>query len=298
MTVMVGRTAWQQYQQEEEDQASRPPLNSGWPQEMSEECSPLIPDSIKTSKAKLTIARSGSVFTTQDLVLSVGLEVLVILSGAVQFHMAACHEEQIGNGVAGSCTHPIARSLFGDQLGSWMSDPTRAYLLKRIAGFIPLFACLMTSVYFGRQTRKAAHWRLSDIVSYQVMAVATGLFAGLVGVGGGLIFAPFFLLMGMDPSAAVATSSTCVLFTSSSTTFQYLLTDRVVMSLAIVYGLVTTVASYMGTSLVHTLQDTFKGRRSYVTGIVVLAVALSALLAMYKVYAILSEPPAAVPVSP
>ena len=51
-------------------------------------------------------------------------------------------------------------------------------------------------------------------------------FAGLVGIGGqeikvaglhgarlcagGLIFSPFFLLMGVDPSVAVATSSTCV----------------------------------------------------------------------------------------
>merc|ERR1740121_1789970 len=100
-----------------------------------------------------------------------------------------------------------------------------------------------------------------DILSYQVMAVSTGLLAGLVGVGGGLIFSPF-LVMGMDPSVAVATSSTCVLFTSSSTTIQYLFTDRAIMSLAFVYGMITLVASWMGTSLVHQLQDRFKGQQS------------------------------------
>ncbi len=38
----------------------------------------------------------------------------------------------------------------------------------------------------------------------------------------GLIFSPYFLLMGIEPATAVATSSTCVIFTSSSTTFQLL----------------------------------------------------------------------------
>merc|ERR1711972_293185 len=88
-------------------------------------------------------------------------------------------------------------------------------------------------------------------------ALLTGLMGGLVGVGGGLIFSPFFLLMGMEPSVAVATSSTCVLFTSSSTTMQYMFTDRIMMALSLVYGIVTLVASYIGSTLVHTLQDSF-----------------------------------------
>merc|ERR1719270_1174579 len=116
---------------------------------------------------------------------------------------------------------------------------------------------------------RSKQWRLGDVISYQFMGVFTGCFAGLVGVGGGLVFSPFFLVMGMDPAASVATSSTCVLFTSSSTTMQYLLTDRVIMSLALVYGLTCSVASYAGTSLVHILQDQFNGRKSYVTMIVV-----------------------------
>merc|ERR1719270_1455785 len=116
---------------------------------------------------------------------------------------------------------------------------------------------------------RSKQWRLGDVAQYQGMALFTGCFAGLVGVGGGLIFSPFFLVMGMDPAAAVATSSTCVLFTSSSTTAQYLLTDRVIMSLALVYGLTCSVASYAGTNLVYVVQDQFNGRKSYVTMIVV-----------------------------
>lgn len=120
-------------------------------------------------------------------------------------------------------------------------------------------------------------------MKYALMAAFTGCFAGLVGIGGGLIFSPFFLLMGVDPSVAVATSSTCVIFTSASTTFQYLLTGRIIMTLALFYGVCNLAASYCGTSLVLFLQERFPGRRSIVSGIVTFAVLLSAGLVAAKI---------------
>ena len=81
----------------------------------------------------------------------------------------------------------------------------------------------------------------------QGVALATGVLAGLVGVGGGLVLSPFFLITGMEPAMAVGTSATCVLFTSCSTTIQYVFTDRIIMSLAVVYGFVALAASYVGT---------------------------------------------------
>merc|ERR1719223_1749858 len=114
-------------------------------------------------------------------------------------------------------------------------------------------------IYYGRDVCKNEGWNLSGVIAYQLMGALTGMLAGLVGVGGGLIFAPFFLLSGLDPPIAVATSSTCVIFTSSSTTMQYLFTDRIVMSLALVYGFVNLLASYGGTIFVHYLTDTFVG---------------------------------------
>merc|ERR1719194_235944 len=108
------------------------------------------------------------------------------------------------------------------------------------------------------------------------MSVGTGCLAGLVGIGGGLIFSPFFLISGVEPAVAVATSSTCVIFTSSSTTLQYMLTDRIVMSLTVVYGIVNLAASYLGTSFVHFLQDTYGARKSYITMIVGSGVLISA----------------------
>merc|ERR1719183_1540887 len=134
----------------------------------------------------------------------------------------------------------------------------------------------------GRICVEKEGWAWSQVALYQGMAVTTGCLAGLVGIGGGLIFSPFFLVLGVEPHVAVATSSTCVIFTSSSTTLQYLFTDRIITSLALVYGLANLVASWVGTSFVHFLQDNFLTRKSYITMIVAVGVFLSAALSVAK----------------
>merc|ERR1719323_1677716 len=100
---------------------------------------------------------------------------------------------------------------------------------------IPISVCTAVAAFSSHSCINEANWKREQVVAYLVMGTVTGCLAGLVGIGGGLIFSPFFLIMGVDPSVAVATSSTCVIFTSCSTSFQYLLTDRVVISLTVVY---------------------------------------------------------------
>merc|ERR1719163_191830 len=141
--------------------------------------------------------------------------------------------------------------------------------------------CFTIVLGYGSTLVRQEQWQPKEIVLYCTMAVLTGCFAGLVGIGGGLVFSPFILWMTGDPAVAVATSSTCVIFTSSSTTFQYLLTDRITMSLTIIYGLVNMVASYVGTKTVHML-DTLKNRKTLISGIVLLGVIASVCLSVYK----------------
>lgn len=283
MTAMVTRTALQQYESEERaimtgSYETQP--QGGGPGGAAQPMNGAMAE-------KKVVANS---FSTRDFMLCVVLEVIVVGMGALRFHMAECRKELLGNGTEGSCMHPISVMFFGGHLDQWLEDPTKDSALSHLASFVPLTASFGLALYFGHNAINDAGWTRKEVASYQAMAVFTGAFAGLVGVGGGLVFSPFFLVMGMDPAASVATSSTCVLFTSSSTTLQYVLTDRVIMSLAMVYGLTTTVASYLGTSLIHVLQDHFKGRKSYVTMIVCAAIALSALLSLIKVYHIMTTP--------
>jgi len=252
---------------------------------------PLLGGQQETRDSSPTVptARKREILSTRDAGMGGALLFIVILGGILRFHMRACRSEVLGDATRiGACTHPVNK-LFLDQMKKWMSDATTATVLQNLVGGIPLWACLAITVHFGFRANREVGWQPSTVVLYQVVSVMTGLLAGLVGVGGGLILSPFFLLTGMEPSVAVATSATCVLFTSSSTTMQYIFTDRIIMSLALVYGIVTLVASYIGTWLVHAIQDKFS-RKSYITYIVAVGVGLSAVLSVIKFVYLIASP--------
>merc|ERR1719203_2359169 len=95
-------------------------------------------------------------------------------------------------------------------------------LLHLIVLSIPIWVWLFITFKFTSAVwLHNPEWNLRRAMDYQALAVLVGIIAGLVGVGGGLILSPAFLLSGMDPSIAVGTSSTCVLFTAASTSLQY-----------------------------------------------------------------------------
>merc|ERR1719424_56154 len=214
---------------------------------------------------------------------------VVVVGGILRFHMRACRAELLGDiTMIGACHHPV-NLLFRHHMEIWMKEPVTAMVMEQLVWSIPIWACIAATVQFGFVANRDFGWTPKSIVLYQVVAIMTGLLAGLVGVGGGLILSPFFLLTGMEPAVAVGTSATCVLFTSSSTTMQYIFTDRIIMPLAVVYGIVTFVASYSGTSLVHLLQDKFDGRKSYITLIVAVGVGLSAILSIVKFIRVLEQ---------
>mmetsp|Transcript_61530 Transcript_61530/g.146797 ORF Transcript_61530/g.146797 Transcript_61530/m.146797 type:complete len:470 (-) Transcript_61530:156-1565(-) len=294
MTIMVVREALKQQHEEMHEQHHRRGLpaevagmsssSGGTTQEIGEKL-PLLPKA-KTALARKAATPSHRELGRHDVALASILLFVVILSGVLRFHMHACQEEKRSqaNGkldASGACNHPIIATLFAGHMEVWMSDERIAFVMQLIALSLPLWSCSMIAYTNGREAYQKGGWSVPKILAYQAVAVTTGTLAGLVGVGGGLIFSPFFLLTGMDPAMAVGTSSTCVLFTSSSTTIQYVFTDRIIMSLALVYGLVTLVASWTGTKLVHWLQDRF-ARRSHITWIVAMGVALSAALALAK----------------
>merc|ERR1719388_317335 len=122
------------------------------------------------------------------------------------------------------------------------------------------------------------------IACYMAMSILTGSLAGLVGIGGGLIFSPVFIWAKVDPHIAVASSATCVIFTSSSTTFQYLFTDRIIVALIVSFCVPHLAAAYTGTKLVHYIQDNYGTKKSWITWIVAIGVAISCILAIDKFF--------------
>ncbi|CAD7939269.1 unnamed protein product [Amoebophrya sp. A120] len=122
--------------------------------------------------------------------------------------------------------------------------------------------------------------------SWHFPAVATfaGIGSGLFGIGGGLIFSPFFLHMGIDPATAIATSASCVVFTSTSTTFQYMFLHRIMMPYALWYGTVSFFSAIVGAKFLAFVRQQFGPRGDAATILVVAtAVVLSATAAIIKV---------------
>jgi len=225
-------------------------------------------------------------FTWCDFCILVGMLALVIVAGVLRFHASRCARspEDLRNEY---CNH---RALFWLPFGTMeqmVHTQSFATEISVMAMVVPLVVCSSVGLAYATLLVKQNTWKLSGVATYSSMALGTGILSGLLGIGGGLIFSPFFLLMGQRPSVAVATSSTCVLVSSSSAAMQYLFTDRVVMSLAFLYGAVNLVSSSLGTCMVHWLQDSMGTSKSLIFGIVALGVLLSTVLTMLKLWSIL-----------
>ena len=80
-----------------------------------------------------------------------------------------------------------------------------------------------------------------------------GLLAGLLGIGGGLVIGPMLLDMGINPIISATTSNFLVLFTSSSTTVQFLILGMINIENCFIYGVCSIIGSIIGTIFIQNL---------------------------------------------
>lgn len=59
-------------------------------------------------------------------------------------------------------------------------------------------------------------WDATTTITYPLICTLAGIFAGLFGVGGGIVKGPLMLEMGVNPSVAAATAATMIFFTTSA----------------------------------------------------------------------------------
>merc|ERR1712072_945282 len=85
-----------------------------------------------------------------------------------------------------------------------------------------------------------------------------GIFAGLFGVGGGIVKGPLMLEMGVEPTVAAATAATMILFTTSAATVSFavfgLLEHEYGIALFIL-GIVCTVLGQLGINAIMARQE-------------------------------------------
>ncbi|WOK92277.1 hypothetical protein Cni_G00968 [Canna indica] len=136
-------------------------------------------------------------------------------------------------------------------------------------------------LYTGKRTitstgKQDMNWRVHKLVLYCCYGVIAGIVGGLLGLGGGFILGPLFLVMGVPPQVASATSNFIMTFSSSMSVVQYYLLDRLPVPYSAYLFLVATLAAVAGQHAVRKLIILI-GRASLIIFILALTILVSAL---------------------
>lgn len=229
-----------------------------------------------------------------SLALCTGLLVLTVAAGVIMRLSLDCVYLKYEH-IEEPCESTILRAIFGDA----HDHPTQGFLsggpFALVLSLLPGLICLGAAygcyhIFFSRPNHLSDHWSTQQHYGFAALGLVAGLLAGLVGVGGGLIFAPGMLYIGMDAAQVVATSTFCVLFTSSSTTLQYLFLSRIILPLVPVYATVNILASLIGTTAVITATRS-NVPKSFISFTVLLAVTTSAVFSCVKLQSLVGDSP-------
>jgi uncharacterized membrane protein YfcA len=117
-------------------------------------------------------------------------------------------------------------------------------------------------------------WNREIFIKYPLYSFGSGVMAGLLGIGGGLILGPLLLQLGLHPIVSTATSNFLVLFTSSSTSIQFILLGMMNLDYGIACTFASTIGSFIGTILIQRLLQRTK-RNSYLIFTLALVLGIS-----------------------
>jgi len=120
-------------------------------------------------------------------------------------------------------------------------------------------------------------WDSRATVVYPAVCTAAGFFAGMFGVGGGIVKGPLMLAMGVHPKVSSASSACMILFTSFTATTSFVVFGLLDMEYAPVCLLLGFAATLVGQIGLFYLMERFQ-RNSYIAFSIGAIVALSAFL--------------------
>jgi len=120
-------------------------------------------------------------------------------------------------------------------------------------------------------------WNEWATIKYPCVCFFAGFFAGMFGVGGGIVKGPLMLEMGVDPQVAAASSACMILFTSFTATTSFYIFDLLIYDYAVwlfIIGFLFTSVGQYGLSYLMKRYN----RNSYIIFSIGAVVGLSALL--------------------
>jgi uncharacterized membrane protein YfcA len=93
-------------------------------------------------------------------------------------------------------------------------------------------------------------WTRKSTIIYPVMSTLAGVFAGIFGVGGGVIKGPIMIAIGVHPQVASATSACMILFTSFTATTTFCVYGLMIPDYAIACSILGFCATYLGQTVI------------------------------------------------
>jgi uncharacterized membrane protein YfcA len=120
-------------------------------------------------------------------------------------------------------------------------------------------------------------WNPRATIVYPIVCCFAGFFAGMFGVGGGIVKGPLMLAMGVHPAVSSASSACMILFTSFTATTSFVVFGLLIWDYAFIclfIGFVATIAGQLGLSYLMKRAQ----RNSYIAFSIGGVVLLSALL--------------------
>ena len=127
-------------------------------------------------------------------------------------------------------------------------------------------------------------WDGTATLVYPAICSLAGFFAGMFGIGGGIVKGPLMLAMGVHPEVASATSACMILFTAFTATTSFLVFGLLIYDYAAVCVVIGFVATYFGQVGLTALMKRH-GRYSFIVFSIGSVVGLSALLMAIEFFA-------------
>jgi uncharacterized membrane protein YfcA len=87
---------------------------------------------------------------------------------------------------------------------------------------------------------------------------STGILAGLLGIGGGMVLQLYMQGLGMDPMVTTALSTFVVLFSSAATTFQFFVAGAIHFRHAVIFMILSLIGSLIGNLIIKALLKKYK----------------------------------------
>lgn len=120
-------------------------------------------------------------------------------------------------------------------------------------------------------------WDAQATKLYPAVCTLAGFFAGMFGVGGGIVKGPLMLAMGVHPKVSSASSACMILFTSFTATTSFVVFGLLIHDYALVCLFIGFTATYCGQIVLYFLMSKYE-RNSYIAFSIGGVVLLSALL--------------------